>query len=105
MFLKSYLDLSDKDLIERINTDCSLQCFCHFYITTHVPIRDTNLPSDIRVELSMLHVDGVNFVEHLSFKAFHEGNRLQNGINLQHKLFGKCSTIATAAIYAKNNKR
>ena len=285
MFLKAYLNVSDKELVERLNTDYSLQYFCHCYVPAHNPIRDQNLPSKIRVELgqyisyedfqkklaeawkddldhhdismqdatcyesmmryptsvkilyeameylekymrklckthkkrmprnkyseqkqktldylktkrktykktrrrtksllfivkkqidqmdillaqnsfsagqftkrypviklivqqqqswyegvkpdhlivsidkpyiraivrgkenkrvefgakvNMLQVDGINFIEHLSFEAFHEGNRLIKGIHLHRKLFGKCKIIAADAIYATNHNR
>lgn len=56
-------------------------------------------------KVNMLQVDGINFIEHLSFDAFHEGNRLQNGIHLHRKLFGRCSVIAADQIYATNANR
>lgn len=33
--------------------------------------------------VNILQVDEINFIEHLSYDAFHEGNRLQSGIHLQ----------------------
>lgn len=56
-------------------------------------------------KVNMLQVDGINFVEHLSFDAFHEGNRLQKGIQLHRKLFGRCTVVAADAIYATNANR
>ena len=56
-------------------------------------------------KVNMLQVDGINFVEHLSFDAFHEGNRLQQGIQLHRKLFGTCTMVAADAIYATNANR
>lgn len=48
MFLKHYLCLSDELLIERINTDWSLQQFCGIQLKPHEVIKDTNLPSHWR---------------------------------------------------------
>jgi len=45
MFLKHYLGVSDALLIERINTDWSLQYFCGLQLKPHEVIKDTNLPS------------------------------------------------------------
>jgi len=45
MFLKHYLGLSDALLIERINTDWSLQLFCGITLSPSEKINDTNLPS------------------------------------------------------------
>jgi hypothetical protein len=45
LFLKHYLGLSDALLIERINTDWSLQYFCGIQLKPSQIIRDTNLPS------------------------------------------------------------
>lgn len=50
-------------------------------------------------------VDGLNFIEHLSFSAFHEGNRLKQGIAFHHKHFGKLRQLGADAIYATNKNR
>jgi hypothetical protein len=44
-FLKHYLCLSDELLIERINTDWSMQMFCGIQLKPTEVIKDTNLPS------------------------------------------------------------
>jgi transposase, IS5 family len=44
-FLKHYLGLSDELLIERINTDWSMQLFCGIQLKPTEVIKDTNLPS------------------------------------------------------------
>jgi len=45
MILKHYLSISDELLIERINTDWSMQLFCGIRIKADERIADTNLPS------------------------------------------------------------
>lgn len=47
-FLKHYLNVSDAMLIERINTDWSMQLFCGIQLKPHEVIKDTNLPSSWR---------------------------------------------------------
>jgi hypothetical protein len=56
-------------------------------------------------KVNMIQVDGINFIEHLSFDAFHEGNRLISSIWLNRMLFGKTSHISADAIYATNKNR
>lgn len=48
MFLKSYLSLSDEKLIERFNTDWSLQLFCNKLLKDGQKIRDKAIVSRIR---------------------------------------------------------
>ena len=49
-------------------------------------------------KVNMLQVDGINFIEHLSYNAFNEGTRLQSGIHLHRKLFGKCTPLSADQI-------
>ncbi len=48
MFLKSYLNISDEKLIERFNTDWSLQLFCNKLLDDRQKIRDKAIVSRIR---------------------------------------------------------
>lgn len=48
MFLKSYLNLSDEKLIERFNTDWSLQLFCGKLLEDNEKIKDKSIVSRIR---------------------------------------------------------
>lgn len=48
MFLKHYLNVSDRQLMERFNTDWSLQIFCNRTLADGELIRDSNLPSRVR---------------------------------------------------------
>ncbi len=56
-------------------------------------------------KVNILQIDGINFIEHLSYDAFNEGTRLQRGIFLQRKLFGKCTHQSADQIYATNANR
>lgn len=52
-----------------------------------------------------MQVGGVSILEHISYNAFNECNRLKIS-TLKHKiLFGKCSHLAADAIYATNKNR
>ena len=50
-------------------------------------------------------VDGINFIEHLSFDAFHEGVRMWKSILKHKQRFGKCSQYGADQIYASNKNR
>jgi len=56
-------------------------------------------------KLNTWQVDGLNFVEHFSFNAFHEGNRLKNGIAFHHRHFGKLRRLGADNIYMTNANR
>jgi len=48
MFLKAYLNISDRHLIERFNTDYSLQMFCGKLLAEDRQIRDTTILTRVR---------------------------------------------------------
>lgn len=56
-------------------------------------------------KVNMIQVDGINFIEHLSFDPFHEGNRLFSSIWLSRHLFGKTTHVSADRIYATNKNR
>lgn len=56
-------------------------------------------------KVNVLQVNGINFIEHISFDAFNEGTRLIDGIYLQRKLFGRCTHQSADQIYATNANR
>jgi len=56
-------------------------------------------------KVNMIQVDGINFIEHLSFDAFNEGVRLIDSIWYSRSLFGKVTHISADDIYATNANR
>ncbi|MEA1887345.1 MAG: transposase [Bacteroidota bacterium] len=56
-------------------------------------------------KVNMIQVDGINFIEHLSFDAFNEGSRLIDSIWCSRSLFGKITHISADDIYATNVNR
>ena len=57
-------------------------------------------------KVNNIQVDGISFIEHLSFNAFNEGIRLKECISLQKKLMKrKVTAVAADSIYANNNNR
>lgn len=62
-------------------------------------------PVEFGAKVNKLQVDGINFIEHLDFEAFHEGIRLDKTIWMARRLFGKVSLVGADAIYATNDNR
>ncbi len=62
-------------------------------------------PVEFGAKANMLQVDGISFIEHLSYDNFNEGTRLQSTIHLQQRYFGACYQIGADAIYATNENR
>lgn len=62
-------------------------------------------PVEFGAKVNKLQVDGISMIEHLNYEAFHEGNRLQQGVLLHHELFGACRHLSADAIYATNANR
>lgn len=56
-------------------------------------------------KVNMLLVDGISFIEHLSYNNFNEGTRLKSTIHLQQRYFGACYQMGADAIYATNENR
>lgn len=53
-----------------------------------------------------IQINGISFIEHISFKAFNEGIRLKNCIRMQQKLMKVRVTCAAGdSIYANNASR
>jgi len=48
MFLKHYTNLSDRKLIDRLNTDWAMQLFCGIQLSEDEMIKDRNMPSRVR---------------------------------------------------------
>ena len=74
------------------------------YIRPIVRGKETK-PVEFGAKVNKVLIDGISFIEHFSFDAFHEGNRLEQGIHLQRKLFGKCTHHSADGIYATNANR
>lgn len=62
-------------------------------------------PVEFGVKVNMLQVDGISFIEHMSYDNFNEGTRLQSTIDLQKRYFGGCHQMGADAIYATNANR
>lgn len=62
-------------------------------------------PVEFGAKVNMIQFDGINFIEHLSFDAFHEGIRLPKSIRYGRELVGMISHVSADDIYATNDNR
>ena len=57
-------------------------------------------------KVNNIQIDGISFIEHLSFKAFNECIRLKDCIRMQQKLMNvRVRCVAADSIYANNANR
>ena len=57
-------------------------------------------------KVNNIQIDGISFIEHLSFKAFNEGIRLKECIRMQQKLMNvRVRCVAAGSLYANNANR
>ena len=56
-------------------------------------------------KVNNIQIDGISFIEHISFKAFNEGVRLKDCIHLQQLTRAGMKTLAADSIYANNANR
>jgi len=64
-----------------------------------------NKPVEFGAKVNKIQLSGINFIEHLNFEAFHEGNRLKRCVSAARKLVGKIKRVAADQIYAPNKNR
>ena len=63
-------------------------------------------PVEFGAKVNNIQIDGISFIEHISFKAFNEGIRLKNCIRMQQNLMKVRVTCAAGdSIYANNANR
>ena len=57
-------------------------------------------------KVHIIQVDGINFIEHFSYEAFHEGNRLLVAMDFHNQLMEvECQRLAADTLYATNDNR
>lgn len=95
----------EKELFEeRIVSDRIVSIDRH-YVHPIVRGKETT-PVEFGAKAGNIQIDGISFIEHLSFKAFNEGIRLKDYIRMQQKLMNVRVRCVTAdSIYANNANR
>lgn len=77
---------------------------CKPYVRPIVRGKETK-SVEFGAKVNLLQVDGINFIEHLSYDAFNEGTHMISSIRLHRELFGACHQFAGDKIYATNKNR
>ena len=62
-------------------------------------------PVEFGAKVNMIQFGGINFIEHISFSAFHEGIRLKQSVRYGRELLGKITHLSGDDIYATNANR
>jgi len=62
-------------------------------------------PVEFGAKVNMIQFGGINFIEHISFAAFHEGIRLKQSVRYGRELVGKITHLSGDDIYATNANR
>lgn len=62
-------------------------------------------PVEFGAKVNMIQFGGINFIEHISFSAFHEGIRLKQSVRYGRELVGKLTHLSGDDIYATNANR
>lgn len=62
-------------------------------------------PVEFGAKVNMIQFGGINFIEHISFSAFHEGIRLKQSVRYGRQLVGKITHLSGDDIYATNANR
>ena len=77
---------------------------CGYY---HCIVRGKETKSvEFGAKVNNIQIDGISFIEHLSFKAFNEGIRLKDCIRMQQTLMNvRVRCVAADSIYANNANR
>lgn len=70
-------------------------------------VRDKETKSvEFGAKVNNIQINGISFIEHISFKVFNEGIRLKDCIRMQQKLMSvRVRYVAADSIYANNTNR
>lgn len=94
-----------KELFEGGKVSDRIVSIDRHYVRPIVRGKETK-PVEFGAKVNNIQIDGISFIEHLSFKAFNEGIRLKDCIRLQQRLMkARVRCVAADSIYANNANR
>ena len=97
--------VQEKEMFEGRKVSDRIVSINRHYIRPIVRGKETK-PIEFGAKVNNIQIDGVSFIEHLSFKAFNEGIRLKECIRIQQKLMNvRVRCVAADSIYANNANR
>ena len=96
---------SEKNLFEGRKVNDRIVSLDRHYVRPIVRGKETK-SVEFGAKVNNIQIDGISFIEHLSFKACNEGIRLKDCIRMQQKLMNvRVRCVAADAIYANNANR
>ena len=97
--------VQEKELFEGRKVNDRIVSIDRHYVRPIVRGKETK-SVEFGAKVNNIQIDGISFIEHISFKAFNEGIRLKNCIRMQPKLVKVRVTCAAGdSIYANNANR
>ena len=97
--------VQEKELFENRKVKNRIVSIDKHYIRPIVRGKETR-SVEFGAKVNNIQIDGISFIEHLSFNAFNEGVRLKECINLHQRLMRKkVKAVAADSIYATNENR
>ena len=97
--------VQEKELFEGRKISDRIVCIDRYYVRPIVRGKETK-SVEFGAKVNNIQIDGISFIEHLSFKAFNEGIRLKDCIRMQQKLMNvRVRCVAADSIYANNANR
>ena len=97
--------VQEKELFEGRKVSDRIVSIDRHYVRPIVRGKETK-PVEFGAKVNNIQIDGISFIEHLSFKAFNEGIRLKDCIRMQQKLMNvRVRCVAADSIYANNANR
>ncbi|MCO5807511.1 Transposase domain (DUF772) [Phocaeicola vulgatus] len=97
--------VQEKELFEGRKVNDRIVSIDRHYVRPIVRGKETK-SVEFGAKVNNIQIDGISFIEHISFKAFNEGIRLKNCIRMQQKLVKVRVTCAAGdSIYANNANR
>ncbi len=103
--LLSQRDGIEKEMFEGRKVSDRIVSIDRHYVRPIVRGKETK-SVEFGAKVNNIQIDGISFIEHLSFKAFNEGIRLKDCIRMQQKLMNvRVRCVAADSIYANNANR
>ena len=97
--------VQEKELFEGRKVNDRIVSIDRHYVRPIVRGKETK-SVEFGAKVNNIQIDGISFIEHLSFKAFNEGIRLKGCIRMQQKLMNvRVRCAAGDSIYANNANR
>ncbi|MDB9152036.1 transposase [Parabacteroides distasonis] len=97
--------IQEKELFEGRKSSGRIVSIDRYYIRPIVRGKETK-SVEFGAKVNNIQIDGISFIEHLSFNAFNEGIRLKDCIRMQQKLMNvRVRYVAADSIYANNANR